>query len=153
MLQILVGVAEARVVIAGGPRFSYGCPRRSRRWGSCGLQQEDHPPVPSCMRRGSTRGREVHQGTGDCQGLGRTMHAGRNLVPRGFVPRSCFFHHGDTRVALLTSGQSRSRAPPYLARQMSRVGTRTPGVTNFQLSDLFGSGVGEMTAFPLMIEG
>ena len=40
----------------------------------------------------------------------------------------------------------RKRAPPYLARQMSRVKTRTPGVTDVQLPDLFGSGVGAIVA-------
>ena len=40
----------------------------------------------------------------------------------------------------------RKRAPPYLARQMSRVETRTPGLTDVQLPDLFGSGVGAILA-------
>ena len=44
----------------------------------------------------------------------------------------------------------RKRAPPYLARQMSRVETRTPGVTDVQLPDLFGSGVGAILAVSRM---
>ena len=41
-------------------------------------------------------------------------------------------------------------APPYLVHQMSRVETRTPGVTDVQLPDLFGNGVGAILAVSRM---
>ena len=43
--------------------------------------------------------------------------------------------------------------PTYLARQMSRVETRTPGVTDVRLPDLFGSGAGETPALTLTRRG
>jgi hypothetical protein len=54
-------------------------------------------------------------------------------------------HHGGRKSSSCSQG-SRPRAPPYLARQMSRVETWTPGVTDVQLPDLFGSGVREGAA-------
>ena len=42
------------------------------------------------------------------------------------------------------------RAPPYPARQMSRVETRTPGVTDVLLPYLFGNGAGGVLLWPLL---
>ena len=42
------------------------------------------------------------------------------------------------------------RAPPYLARQMSRVETRTPRVTDVLLPYLFGNGAGGVLLWPLL---
>ena len=42
--------------------------------------------------------------------------------------------------------------PPYLARQMSRVETRTPGETDVVLPDLFGSGVRAILAIQMDTE-
>ena len=47
-------------------------------------------------------------------------------------------------------GDAGVRAPPYLACQMSRVETRTPGVTDIQLPYLFGNGAGGLLLWPLL---
>ena len=68
-------------------------------------------------------------------------------------PRALALPRGRSMKLTRLADDAGVRAPPYLARQVSRVETRTPGVTDVQLPDLFGSGAGETPALSLLDMG